>query len=287
MPVEVAVWMIPGHPRSKAVCSAMMQGIALVGDKPTLRASLSYIRPEGDVGLFYGLANNLAKAFGDYPARKKTAVYVDMGYFGRKAGGRFAGFHKLAVNSRHPTAYFQNVRHSAERFESFGVELAPWREARPGAPILIAGMGPKGSRAEGYGTQGWEREVLPSIRAATRRPIWYRAKPNWDQARDLPGAISVNRGAELIDQLQGAHALVAHHSNAAVEAVCAGIPVFVKEGVAVAMGESDFRLIETPRMPSDEERRQWLADIAWTQWSIEEMAEGLAWRYLKDEGLVP
>lgn len=265
----------------------MVAGINRVGDRARLRSSLHYRYPDDQVGVFYGLAGSLINALADYPKAGKKAVYVDMGYWGRKDGGRFAGFHKLAVNSRHPTAYFQAQPHSKARFESFGVPVESWRPDAPDAPILIAGMGPKGSRFEGFGIAGWEREVIGQLRQHTDRPIWYRPKPNWEGARPLDGAIMVDKDALLAAQLQGCHAVVAHHSNAAVEGLCHGFPAFVAEGVALALGSADLSTIEAPRMVDEGARRQWLADIAWTQWSVAEMAEGRAWRYLKDEGLVP
>jgi hypothetical protein len=67
------------------------------------------------------------------------------------------------------------------------------------------------------------------------------------------------------------------HSNVAVDALLAGIPVNVAEGVA-----RDFSTplvhIETPRRPDD--REQLMADIAYCQWLPAEMASGAAWRHL-------
>lgn len=282
MPLAVTVYLQPGHPRSKAVCSAMLAGIQKSGDKVTLRSALQYRMPEGDVAVFYGLAGKLAQVFADYPRAGRKAVYVDLGFWGRKDGGRFAGFHKLAVNDRHPTAYFQARRHDASRAQVFGLKPSPWR--RKGDHILLAGMGPKGARAEGFQALGWERQALAELRRHTDRPVIYRPKPNWINPPPLPGAIMAPKDQSLEDAIAGCHAVVTHHSNAAVEAITMGVPAFVVEGVALPMARTDLKLIETPAYPDG--RGQWLSDLAWTQWSVAEMATGQAWAHLKAEGLV-
>ena len=39
-------------------------------------------------------------------------------------------------------------------------------------------------------------------------------------------------------------------------------------------------------MPDDERRQKWLNDVTFCQFSVTEMSEGVAWRHLKNEGLV-
>ncbi len=145
-------------------------------------------------------------------------------------------------------------------------------------------MGPKGSRAEGFSPLAWERRAVAMIRQHSARPIIYRPKPNWENPLPLQGVETAPKDQDLMEALRGCHAVVAHHSNAAVEALVAGIPAFVVEGIALPMGRSDLAMIEQPRYPGT--RAQWLADAAWTQWSVAEMSSGAAWRHLKDEGLV-
>lgn len=282
MPLDVTIYAIPGHLRSRTVCAAMLEGILRSGDKCVVKSALAYTTPESDVAVFYGLAGKLANVLRDYPKAGRPAAYVDLGYWGRKDGGRFAGYHKIAVNSRHPTAYFQNRSHDASRAEVFGLEPAPWSQG--GRHILIAGMGPKGAHADGFPPLGWERKAMAEIRKHTDRPVIYRPKPNWPGPPQLDGARMAPHGQSLEAALVNCHAVVAHHSNAAIEAITLGVPAFVVEGAALPMACADLSRIETPARPDG--RRQWLNDLAWTQWSIPEQASGAAWNYLKEEGLV-
>lgn len=281
MPLEVKLFEIDSHHRSKVVVQAMAKGISRVGDRPAIKPAVNY-RPDDQVIVFYGLVGALAKAIRRQQAVGGTAIYVDLGYWGRRQGGRWTGYHKIAVNSRHPTEYFQRRPHDETRFRRLGVSMMPWKRGRN---ILIAGMGDKGSLAEGFQPGEWERSAVEQLRKLTDRPIIYRPKPSWLKARTIDGTIFSPPRQKIEEVLADCHAVVTHHSNVAVDGLMDGIPAFCFEGVAVPMALADLTRIEHPEYPAD--RQRWANDIAWTQWSIAEMAEGLPWRHLKDEGLLP
>lgn len=290
--VDVLIHQIPGHSRSRQVCSAMLEGIQRTGDKARIVSAAQYRGPNADVGLFYGMWGALAQALKDYPGAGKKAVYVDLGYWRRKdwGEGRMAGHHKLIVNGRHPDGYFQKRKHTGSRLKMLGVEMQPMRRTA-GGPIVICGMGPKGAGAEGYQVNQWETDAVRTLRKHTDRAIIYRPKPNWREATPIDGCAMIRDHVDLADLLTAvdAHAVVSHHSNANIEALMAGCPGFTVEGPALALSlnaATDLRCIETPRYPEFAERVQWAADLAFTQYNIQEMREGLAWRYLRDEGLV-
>jgi hypothetical protein len=101
----------------------------------------------------------------------------------------------------------------------------------------------------------------------TARPIVVRRAPQ-------PGETA----EPLAEALSKAHALVTPSSNVAIEAVVAGVPVFVSPSSAAApVGLTDLSLIEAPVYP---DRDKWLAHLAYCQFSLEEMRSGAAWRML-------
>jgi hypothetical protein len=237
--------------------------------------------PEFDVAIFYGLAGGCGQMLADYRHRGARAIYVDLGYWGRRKLSRWDGHHKFALNSRHPTAYFQDRPKSASRFSQFRVPIRPWRAS--GRHILLIGMSAKAAAAEGYRPEEYERETVEQLRRFTDRPIVYRPKPNWAEARPIEGTI-FGKGPDLAQALVDCHAVVAHHSNAAVDALLAGVPCLCPDGVASVLSGHDLAQIESP--PTPDGREQWAADLAWTQWSVEEIERGDAYRYLLEEGLL-
>lgn len=266
----------------------MAEGIAKVNDFPAILMERDY-EPghveSYDCAVFYGLEGNTPRLFTDFSARS-AAVYVDLGYWGRREGGRWAGYHKVSVNSRHPGAYFQSGKHPFDRARRFHVEQpTPWRTEAAHQHILLAGMGDKGSLAEGYRPEEWERWAIAELRKYTSREIVYRPKPSWKGAKPIAGTILSPRDREVEQDLRGCYAVVTHHSNVAVDAIVAGVPSFCWGGVAACMSLQNLARIDIPYYP--EQRLQWMADIAYTQWSIAEMRAGLPWLHLKQERLIP
>jgi hypothetical protein len=150
-----------------------------------------------------------------------------------------------------------------DRLEQLGLSLDPWRSG--GRSILICP--PTDFFMAAHGCQGWLERTLEVLRGHTDRPLVIREKPR-------PGE-SVQ---PLHEALRDAHALVCHSSNVAIEAVLAGVPVFVAPTSAAApVGLTDLQAIESPLFP---DRRAWLAHLAYSQFSLEEIASGVAWRML-------
>lgn len=269
----------------------LAEGVRAAGDKVKVVDSRDYREPFSDVLLFYGFdgSRNTAvyKAYRDYLRDGKRTVYVDLGYFRKRSTlGRYRDYHRFSIDGRHPTAYFQRVRHKSDRFNSFGINLSDRKLG--GDYILLCGMSQKCAEFEGFTFLEWEKDAVRRIRQVTDRPILYRPKPNkFNRYQKLEGTVFAPPEKDITQALRGAWATVSHHSNAGIDGICAGIPAFVSEGVCAATGSTDLAQIENPPFPSPEERKQWLADIAYCQWNGDEMRDGSAWRHLKNEGLVP
>jgi hypothetical protein len=274
---------------------SLANGVKAVGDKVTVLDSRDYRGPFSDVLLFYGFdgSRNTAiyKAYCDYKREGKRCVYVDLGYFRQRAAlGRYGDYHRFTVSGpdigyrRHPTAYFQRVKHPADRISQFQIRLD---RCKPGKHILLCGMSQKCAEFEGFKFEQWERDAVSKIKQVTDRPIHYRPKPNkYNQYSPIPGTVFAPPVQGIGQALRGAWATVSHHSNAGIDGICQGIPAFCAEGVCSPVGNLELSRMEDPHLPTDDERRQWLADVAYTQWNRAEMDSGAYWKHLKDEGLV-
>lgn len=279
---SVALYTIPGHKLSNQTCAAMEQGIRASGARAR-SMRLEFYRDghaqDYDAAVFWGYIETCQKVMRDFRAAGKPVIYIDQGYWGRGKNGHF----KVAVNARHPNAYFQKRPHRGDRARALGVTAKPWTGT--GGHILVAGMSAKAAWAEKLEpVESFERSVIDAIRKVTDRPIVYRPKPSWKDAKPIEGIEYSAPDEPLAKALDGCHAVVTHHSNVAVDGLVEGIPCFVWDGVAMPMGSSDLRMIDKPLRP--EGREQWVADTAWTQFTMDEMRRGLPWRHFKDEGLV-
>lgn len=146
-----------------------------------------------------------------------------------------------------------------DRWKSLRVDTKPWQQ--DGRHIVIAK--PSATYDTFHRTEDWLEKTLASLKAKTDRPIVIREKLS-----EKP----------LADELVGAHCLVTHQSNAAIESVIFGCPVFVDQGSAASLvGLTDLSLIETPIYP---ERKPWLWSLAYSQFDEAEIMNGEMWKMI-------
>lgn len=151
----------------------------------------------------------------------------------------------------------------ADRWQAMRIEMRPW--ARDGSHIVVAEPTPTYARF--HGIEGWTERTVAALKRVTDRPIVCRHK-------------EMQRvGRKLHEDLRGAHALVAHGSNAAVEAAIMGCPVFVDPCSAAALvGKTDLSQIETPVYP---DREPWVRSLCHSQFNERELVDGTLWRLLQ------
>ncbi|MDE2470755.1 MAG: hypothetical protein KGL35_18925, partial [Bradyrhizobium sp.] len=262
--MRVACYYEPASRRSLLVAEAMAQGVAAAGDRASLIPGLKDQPVTHDAAVASGWG--CPRLFEAYRQAGKHFVYADLGWWDRKSpGSAYGGFHKVVVDAREPNGYFRRNL-PASRFERFDVAIQPWR--RSGSHILLAGMSEKSAGTRGYGPQEWERATIEAIRTITVRPIVYRPKPSWLGATPIPGAWYSGPEETIERALRDCWLVATLHSNVAVDALLAGIPVNAREGVATDFS-TPLAKIESPLYPDG--REGLMADIAWIQWSLAEM----------------
>lgn len=264
MAVTVACLTSPAQRRYRLIAEAMAAGINRCGDRASL-VSVYAPHHAADVGVMYGWKRH------QQLQRYARFVYADLGYWQRD------NYYRLAVGGWGPERYVC-AGLPASRLEALGLQLKPWREQ--GNEIIVAGATAKAAGEHGLGYMEWERRAVARLRECGRKVV-YRPKPNDRLAQPIAGAGYDTR--PISEALANAWALVTHHSNSAVDALLAGIPVHCEIGAAAAMSVPLDQIGEAPLV---EGREQFLADVAWLQWTLDEMRSGEAWAHLKDRGLV-
>lgn len=183
---------------------------------------------------------------------RREWFYGDHGYFGRFE------YYRITRN-----AYQHDGTGSAgpERFQSFHRTVQPWRKT--GQHVLVCPNSAGYFALFGLHVDQWIADVTQRLRASTDRPIRLR----WKQPY----------GSKIERDLQDCWAVVTYSSAAALDALIAGVPVFslATFSAAYRMGLSDLSRIESPAYPEDREPFLW--NLAAQQWTLDEMASGLAW----------
>ncbi len=273
--------LVDRHPRSKRLSEALAAGATKLGWHAEITDE-QHIFPRGDLCVAYGwLPHHETMAV--YQRAGLSYLHVDLGYWQRKRQqGDYGGNHKVVLNARHPTAYFRRQR-SVARIDG-APEIQPWR--RDGRHIVVAGLSAKGAVSIGRNPLAWENDIIGRLRKITNRPIVYRPKPSWRDARPIAGTIWSPPEQTIHDALKDAWALVTMYSNAAIDALAAGIPVYAEDGVAKAMSISSLTAIDGPPELSLKERKQFLADVGFCHWAKAEISDGTMFRQFVDDGLI-
>jgi len=258
--VKVACLMTFGNRRYRLIADAMAAGVRRCGDEAIVCPAAS--TPKADVGVMYGW--KLSHFTRKYP----QYIYADLGFWQRDT------HYRMTVNGWSSDSYVKAGLSDA-RLKSFGVEVKPWNES--GNEILVVGSSRKSSQQHGFEYMEWERNAVEALKDSGR-PIVYRPKPNDLEKQPIEGAGYDQR--PLDEALASAYAVVTHHSNVAVQALAAGVPVHCVTGAAAAFS---CPLGEFTRQDG---REQFLADVAWLQWTLDEMRSGQYWAHLKERGLI-
>ena len=272
--MRVSINIQTGNYNAERVCKAYAEGISAVGDKAILRTDKDADMNGYDAAVFWGYWQNCQRIVKVCERDKKPYVYVDLGYWRRERG-----YFKAAMNHRHPTKYLMSKSMPHDRWQALDMNIASWKR-NGGKTVVVAGMSGKGAWSWGMEGGQYEKGVIDQLRQFSTRPIVYRPKPNWHQAVPIVGS-DMDRLSPIATLLHRAHCVVTHHSNVGCDAVVAGVPVLTRHAAALHMGlpDTDLKRVENPCYP--EGREQWAANLAYCQWTLEEMRYGVAWRHMK------
>lgn len=261
--MKVACLMTFGNRRYRWIADAMAQGIRKCGDQAVICPAAA--SPCADAAVLYGWK------FSHYLKKYPQYAYADLGFWQREI------YYRMTVGGWGSESYVRGNLPAA-RLASLGVEIKPWRES--GDEIVVMGSSRKSAREHGFEYMEWERKAVESLRGSGKR-IVYRPKPTDKEKVPITGCGYDERPLE--DSLAKAWAVVTHHSNAAVMALAAGVPVHCQIGAAAAFSVPLDSLSDPELLCG---REQFLADVAWLQWTLDEMRSGECWAHLKARGLI-
>jgi hypothetical protein len=198
----------------------------------------------------WGLGHSGRKQWTDrHRANGGHVIAWDLGYWDRE--NKF----RLSINAEHPTSIVSDMPHTRMDDIKFRDEY------RDDGHIVVVGLGRK-TKAIRPDLKDWERVTIARLRNMYQeRQVILRKK----------GLLS-----PIEPVIRGASLVVCKHSNVALDACIAGIPVVCDGGIASTLYNNDMR---NPVHPTIEQRRQLIANAGWWQWSPSEA--GLAWEFIK------
>jgi hypothetical protein len=281
--VKVCFWH-SDKARERVLSDAFLAGVRAHGDETWERPLLPEVEVEDkcDIAVMVGVKSR--ELFRQHWRAGINTVMLDKGYTRHSVGGgiRAWEYWRVAVNAHHPTHYLMKVARPHDRLAQLDLTLKPWRTE--GSRILFAGSSAK--YHDFYQLPEpttFAKKYIRRIRGITKREVLYRPKPSWKEAVPIDGTTWAV-GGSIYDQLQNTWAVVTHGSNAVFEAVLEGVPcIVVGDAVAKPISSTEVEDLRNPKLASDEERTQWLANLAYCQWTQAEFACGEAWNYIRPQ----
>jgi hypothetical protein len=261
-----------------------MSGAEACGDEVVMRPLSEYRLPTSGGSIIVGVVKR--EVLWEHQAFGIPCIYTDKGFHRTRApwrGKNLPGWWRMCWNATHPTAYLMDVARPADRWAKLGVALAPRRRGRK---VVILGSSAKFHETERlpHPTQ-WTQSVAETISHLSPMDILYRPKPSWSDAEPVPGTTFDHGGKSLVaTALADAWCSVTYGSIAAVDSIIAGVPCIVLgNAVARPICSTALSAVLDPLWESDAKREQWAANLAYCNFSPDEIASGIAWKILKEQ----
>ena len=281
MPLRVNFWR-SDKPRERILADAFLEGVKARGDiaqEIALPEELPEKLPECDVACMVGVkSRRLFQAHWDAGIH---TVYLDKGYLRGGDGGpvKTWEYWRIAVDGHHPTRYLMEMNVKPDRWERLGIRVAPWRTE--GRHVVFAGSSEKYHQF--YNLRhptDYAVGIVRKIGKVCSRPVIYRPKPSWRGAVAVAGSEFSVEGS-IADALEDAWCLVTHGSNAAYDALVAGVPaVILGDAVTKPISSTEIDEVPNPLLASEKQRMKLLHALAHCQWTVQEMREGQAWQHV-------
>ena len=270
--MKFSLWTDYGALNSKPVFDAFEHSLVSSGHSVTHNDS------NADVNVIWSVLFN-GRMAGNQSVwqQKKPTIVLEVGGINRGTTW------KVGLNGINRDAYFGEQDNDRSRADSLGLVCKPWRSN--GDFILICGQHDKSLQWQGMPRMSnWFLETYDEIRKHTERPILFRPHPRCRLEHIERGLKNVHR--QQPTQILGTYddydmgfdnvwATVSYSSNPGIHSVLAGVPAFVGTSSLAydVANDIDFMHdIENPMMP---ERQLWLNDYAHTEYTIEEISQGI------------
>jgi hypothetical protein len=216
-----------------------------------------------------------------YRSQGRPVIVIDVGALYR--GETW----KVALNSITATGYYGHTENlDWDRPRRLGISLAINLSRNP--RIVIAAQHARSLQVVGLvSMEGWVIQQVERLRTVTDRPIVVRPHPrsalDWAGLVHLPPDVIIEQPQKIDNTYDSynlafdCHAIINHNSGPGIQAALAGTrPIVDSTSLAhpVSIAHADID------RPYDRDRDQWLVEICHTEYTVQEIQQGLWLRRL-------
>ncbi|OFX02444.1 MAG: hypothetical protein A3E78_11000 [Alphaproteobacteria bacterium RIFCSPHIGHO2_12_FULL_63_12] len=274
--------------RVLSVAKSLRDGARAFGDEVKFVHNGDFSTPgeDVDVACCWGIIGNSSEIVSAYLTAGKRVLMFDKALI-RRLGNERQGHFRVGIDGPSPIKYLMRTQKSWERWESHRIEMKPRQMLEKRGTIVFCGSSQKYCDFYGLGdandyAEGLFNQVRDKL---CKADLIYRPKPSWPGFRQIQGTKHSGPTQNLLQLLKSAHVLITHGSAAAIEAIVSGVPAITLGPCAAhpVAGHSIAENIMDPFFVSDEARWQWACQLAWCQFTADELRSGEAWQFLKGE----
>jgi hypothetical protein len=213
-------------------------------------------------------------------SQSKPTIVLEVG--GIKRGTTW----KVGLNGINRDAYFGPSGNNSTRADELRLKVKPWRY--DGTYILIAGQHDKSLQWQNMPRMSqWVMDTIENIQAHTDRPIIFRPHPRCRlesierQYKNVYRQEPVHLSGTYDDfdmKFNDIYCTVSWTSNPGIHSVIEGVPAYTSTS-SLAWDVSIKSLTNINNLPQPD-RQQWLNDYAHTEWTVEEISQGIPLKHL-------
>jgi hypothetical protein len=275
--MKFSLWTDYGAGNSRPIFDAFAAGCIHHG------IDVVYNDPSADVNVIWSVLFNGRMASNQSVwDQSKPTIVLEVGGINRGTTW------KVGLNGINRDAYFGDTGNDDSRASLLGLNLKPWN--KEGKHILLCGQHDKSLQWRNMPPMSnWFLNTYDEIRKHTDRPIIFRPHPRCRLEH-------IERGLRYVERQEPNHiantyddfdmgfdnvwATISYSSNPGIHSCINGIPAFVSPSSLAYNVANDIDFLHNIEQPLTPDRTQWLNDYAHTEWTIEEIFQGIPHKHL-------
>ena len=280
--MKFSLWTQYGALNSQPVFEAFRQGAKRLGYSCSDNDNNSDVDVIWSV-LFHGRMTGNKTIWERNRKTGKPTIVLEVG--GIKRGTTW----KVGLNGINRDAYFGDSGNDCTRADSLGLVLKPWRS--DGDFILICGQHDKSLQWRDMPPMSrWVMDTIEGIQVVSDLPIIFRPHPRCrleaieHQYQNVYRQNPIHIKDTYDDfnlEFHRVHTTISYSSNPGIHSIINGVPAVVGPS-SLAYDVAMHKLLEI-KNPKKPDRQQWLNDYAHTEWTIEEISQGIPLKRLTNK----
>lgn len=285
------------HPRFEEVLMKFATGVIESGDDAFLSYDDKYY--DCDVAVIFGSWKDRDdthhKVKNEIVSKAKNFIVLETPLIGRQKVENYMSdnWFRIGLNGfLNDTGNFNNKNKNGERWDivrkNLGLEIKAYNDSHDG-PIVVAMQLPGDASLRGQSIEKWALHTVQAIRTQTDRLIIIRTPQidrHYDDATmrliEKQPNVKFQKGTfeNLKETFDEAMCTVTYSSGFAIDSLLNGCPT-------IAMSPSNFAYGLVPNKVDNIEhvarpnRDQWLYNLSYAQWHVDEIERGLPWKHLR------